>query len=589
VGKTKLTKGIENAVENYRKNGIIPENTPYYDGRGNRKPNPAYEAVQGEIQAEKRKAEARKAIAESGLSLRHVTLDRSTSKVYRGLSSSSLNIDQQAILRIARLNDAVLNGNISPAQYRKELGISDATNAEQQRRRTINFAVSSGKLPVSFHQDINAPIYQEPVDENIFYGDESQKQSNLSRLVGYDLPSQFKKSKDRFGLDLFADDVGSLNYSGTSGSLFPEAVDLFERNKKIDSYKSSLSPVSLEPLDISDDTDYDVLFSKRDKLIQRQNQRLDEINAIPDEDLKIATFETDFPAFKSKGNELDSYIGRLDTRVTELKSSRKPQKLIQGKNIESYRLKDLVDQRNFLTEVRNAKVRQYNEEIKDPALKFVSIEQDIPQYDDQIGFLDSTIDKSVKFAESRTPLSIDIYNEPVRRGRVPKEFSVMAGTEKKTFRRNQRGAMEAMRFFEEQKGKKEKEFESYTDPIEKGVAFDQDLGVLDIGIQSAKVQGKALKAEKRQELENLNAGGASTMGFQPFTPSDTPTGELRIDPLPRSRGTPKIFEEINFGMRRSGLDDISGRPLNNEFDLGNLFGYGGGKTRIPKRQKFDFF
>ncbi len=460
-----------------------------------------------------------------------------------------------------------------------------------------------------------------PIPPFIIQGS-GQKLATLSSQSGFDVGKQLKTTNDRFGLNL---DVNDITASYVSGGLVAEASNLFNRNKKIDKLKTTLTPVSAQMVNLDQNSDFDLLYDRRESIVNQQSDHLLGLNKIGDEDLRVARIETDLPVFTKRAGEIDGLITGLNTRITAIKKTRKPQELLSTTgSLANYSLKTMVDRRNTLTKIRNEKVDIFNS-ITDPALRQVTKEQDIPQFDQRIGLLDSDIDRSVKFGESRKQLDIGIVNaQTKRRGRAPKTFDVSIGDDTRTFRRNERGSRNAQLFFNEVKSKRTKEVQSIADPIEKAVTIDQDLGVLDLGIQASNIQRKSLKAEKRQELENMNIGGASsTSGFQPYTPSDTPTGKLQISAIPKRRGVPKIFDQLGgakgndfgidtsrsrgrsnsknsaFGMGDFGINNFGGesrsrgrssRPINpSQLDLGNVFG--GKSERINKRTSggFDFF
>ena len=408
-----------------------------------------------------------------------------------------------------------------------------------------------------------------------------QKLKTLSDQSGFDVGSQLRKTNERFGLNLTVDDV-TANF--TSGGLLGEASALFTRNRKIDKIKTTLTPEAPTTVNLDENSDFDLLFDRRKSIVDQQQGRLDEINKVGDENLRLARIETELPLFNTRAGEIDGLISGLNTRISGIKKTRKPQELLSATgSLQNFSLKTLVERRNTLTKIRNEKVGIFNE-ITDPALRHVTKTQDIPQFDNRISELDSNIDQAVKFGESRKQLDISIQNAPTkRRGRAPKTFDVTIGGEKRTFKRNERGARKAGLFFNEIKAKKAKEVAGISDPINRAVASDQDLGILDLGLKASKTQRKVLKNEKRQELESLNIGGASGSSFQPFTPADTPTGKLATRAIPKGRGVPRVFDQLNIGG--GGRK----RATRNEIDIGGIFG-DSGRTKIQRRNRgFDFF
>ena len=410
-----------------------------------------------------------------------------------------------------------------------------------------------------------------------------EKLATLSAQSGFDVGLQLKKTNERFGLDL---NVNHVTADPFSGGLVGEASNIFSRNRKIDKLKTELDIVKPNTVPLDSFSGYDTLFERRDSIVGQQKSHLDSLNLISDPDLRIARIENDLPQFNQRAGEIDGLITNLEGRIKTTRATRKPAELLSATgSLKSFNIRDLVSRRNDLTKIRNEKALAF-ENIKDPALRQVTLEQDIPQFDQRIGALDSDIQKSVSFAESRQKLDIGIVNAPTkRRGRQPKTFDVTIGSTTQTFKRNTRGARKAQTFFQEQRALKQTEIDKISDPIQKAVAIDQDIGVIDLGIKAQKVQSKVLKAEKRANLESLNIGGASgSAGFMPFTPSDTPTGKLNIPSIPKRRGVPKIFDQLQSPSRRRGR----GRTPSNSLDIGAIFGQ---SERIPKKQngQFDFF
>ena len=409
-----------------------------------------------------------------------------------------------------------------------------------------------------------------------------EKLATLSSQSGFDVGLQLKKTNERFGLDLSVNDVTADAFSG---GLVGEASSLFGRNRKIDKLKTEIEITKPNTVALDEFSGYDTLFERRDSIVNQQKSHLDQINKIQDPDLRIAKIENDLPQFNERAGQIDGLITGLDTRIKTTRATRKPQELLSATgSLKSFNIRDLISRRNALAKIRNEKAKSF-ESIKDPALRQVTLEQDIPQFDKRIGVLDSDITKSVKFAESRKLLDIGIVNAPVkRRGRRSKTFDVTIGDNTQTFKRNTRGAKKAQLFFQKQKAKKQKEIAKIQDPVLRAVAVDQDIGIINLGIKAQKVQGKVLKAERRADLEALNIGGAfGSAGFMPFTPSDTPTGRLNVPAIPKRRGTPKVFEQLNY-RRFSGR----GRANSNELDIGNIFG-SSAKIKTKQSGQFDFF
>ena len=446
---------------------------------------------------------------------------------------------------------------------------------------------------------------EKPPETPFLIQNNTAKLATLSKQSGFDVGKQLKKTNERFGLDLNVDDITA---NPTTGGLLGEAKTIFTRNRKIDKLKTEITPVEPETVQLTENTGFSTLISRRTSMINQQKARLAEINKIKDEDLRIARIETDLPKFKNRADVIDSKIKALEGRITKIRKTRKPQELLSTTgSLKGYRIRDLVARRNQLTKIRNEKADIFNK-IDDPALRQVTLEQDIPQFDRRIGEIDSDIDRGVKFGESRKSLDIDIFeNKPTRRNRTAKTFTVKIGGQERTFRRNVRGARRAKTFFDEQKLLKQQEIGKISDPVKRAVATEQDIGILDLGQKATKIQEKALKAERRQELENLNIGGASTTAL-PFTPADTPTGKLEIQPLPKKRGVPSVFNQLSFGgndrpitqkrSRRNNIfssDSFGGFKQNRNrridprsADIGNIFG---SSQKISKKNKgsFDFF
>jgi hypothetical protein len=436
-----------------------------------------------------------------------------------------------------------------------------------------------------------------PPEKPFLIQSSGEKVEHLKKQTGFDIGFQLQKTKERFGVDLKVDDIIA---NPISGGIVPQAKVLFERNKKIKQIKETRTFAPPDTVELDQNSDFDTLFGRRESIVTQQKQRLAQIEKEKDPDLKIARIEKELPLFNQRAGEIDGLIGNLNTRLTKLQKNRKAQDLLTATgSLQDFKLKTLVDRRNQLTRIRNEKVDIFNQ-IQDPALRQVTKEQDIPQFDKRIGELDANIDQAVKFGQNRKQINIAIENAPTkRRGRAPKTFDVTVGDAKKTFRRTERGARDAEIFLTDTKRKKTKEIESIIDPINKEVAKEQDLEILGLGVKASKQQRKALKTEKRVELESLNIGGATGTSFLPFTPADTPTGKLSVQAIPKGRGVPKVFDQLNFedsfgdrqkprrGSRGGGS---RGRINQKEFDIGNLFG-NRGVQKVNKRRNagFDFF
>lgn len=407
-----------------------------------------------------------------------------------------------------------------------------------------------------------------------------ERYATLKETTGYDIEAQLNQSNSRFDLNLNLDDIIS---NEVSGSIFNEAIDLFKRNQKIDNLKTTLTPVGPQTENIDEFADFDKLYERRQSIADQQTNRLNDILNISDTDLKIATLETDLPLFKERTDFIDNKINILDQKITDLRKTRKPQNLLVGTgSLANYGIKTMVDRRNTLTTIRNAKADEINA-IKDPAEKFLAIEQDLPSLDNRIIEIDKDINRGLEFADSRKKLDITFQDQPTKGRRPPKYFTLDIGGESREFRRNTRGAQGALAFIEEQKGKKLSEINAMDDKVFAEVVREQDVNALSLTSDLTKQQRKALKFEK---LSMIDMGGGASGDFYPETPSDTPTGTLAIDPLPKSRGIPKVFgQATSRGRGRGGMGFMD----RNSFDIGKLYG---GSAKIPKRQNdftYDFF
>lgn len=441
-----------------------------------------------------------------------------------------------------------------------------------------------------------------------FFGSKSRSErvKLLGTSSGFDIEKQLSQSNERFSLDLTVLDITKNN---EKGGVLDTALTLFQRNRNIDKLKEDKSLFrSPETVNLDEFSDFDTLFGRHTSIVNQQKVRLTEINKLENKDLKIARIEKEIPLFNVRAGEISGLIDNLEKRTGDIRKSRvADSSLISASGaLKSFRLGDLVDRRNQLAKFRNEKTDIFNT-IKDPALRQVTLEQDIPLLDSRIGVLDSDIAKSVKFGESRKQIGLDILNVPTKgRVRQAKQFKVKVGDKTRTFRRSRRGAIQARQFFLQQRALKLKEIRGLEDPIERAVAEEQDLGVLDFGVKATRQQEKVLKIEAKAKRGKV-AGAVGSTGFLPFTPSDTPTGKLKIQATRKRKGVPPVFGQLTGFGNPAGFGDPFSKPKKqrqqrqkpqqrrrkidpNSFDIGNMFNFGGRET-IPKRSRnsFDFF